>query len=147
MLNQWSRVGLRLVVVLGALGFAGSALAQDTVHGVLNETSMQVKATSDPDQKREILTRSLGAVSRAIETVQGAPLTSAQDNAALERLQGTIREKSDELAGLNGFERVPDNQLDAFSTYVVQDMEQAERTVTISLVAALLIVIIIILVA
>ncbi len=47
--------------------------------------------------------------------------------------------------GSNGYERVADAQLNAFSDYVVQDMEQADKSITISLVAALLIVIIIIL--
>jgi hypothetical protein len=48
--------------------------------------------------------------------------------------------------GSNGYDRVADAQLNAFSDYVVQDMEQAERQITISLVSALLIVIILILV-
>ena len=47
--------------------------------------------------------------------------------------------------GSNGYERVSDAQLNAFSDYVVQNMEQADKTITISLVTALLIVIIIIL--
>jgi hypothetical protein len=41
--------------------------------------------------------------------------------------------------------RVPDEQLNAFSDYVVQDMEQADQIITISLVTLLLIVILIVL--
>ena len=58
-----------------------------------------------------------------------------------------LYDRGDELTGSNGYERVADVQLNAFSDYVVQDMEQAAETVRISLVAALLIVIIIILIA
>ena len=47
---------------------------------------------------------------------------------------------------MNGFERVPDAQLDAFSAYIVQDMEQADQKVTISVVTLLLILIIVLLV-
>ena len=85
-------------------------------------------------------------MTRAIDTVKGAPLATDQDRANLDRLQVTLQEKSDELVGANGFDRVPDDQLNAFSTYVVQDMEQADKTITVSLVVALLIIIIIILI-
>ncbi|MCB0287262.1 MAG: hypothetical protein KDE57_11445, partial [Calditrichaeota bacterium] len=59
--------------------------------------------------------------------------------------KATLQDKQDELMGNNGYERVSDAQLNAFSDYVVQDMEQADKTISISLVSALLIVIIIIL--
>ena len=137
---------LRLFVVMGVLGWAGTAMSQDKVHNYLNDTSLKVKATASPEQKREILSTSLAAMTRAIDTVKGAPLTTEQDRTNLNLLQADLQEKSDELIGVNGFDRVPDNQLNAFSTYVVQDMEQADQTITISLVVALLIVIILILV-
>jgi len=140
-----TRIALRLIVVIGALSYAGVALGQDKVHSYLNETAFKVKATESPVQKREILSKNLGAMIKAIDTVKSAPLTSEQDDINLDRIKATLQEKSDELAGTNGFDRVPDDQLNAFSTYIVQDMEQADKSVTISLVAALLIVIIIIL--
>ena len=65
----------------------------------------------------------------------------------MDRVKATLLEKSEELAGTNGFDRVPDDQLNAFSTYIVQDMEQADKTISIGLVTLLLIIIIIILVA
>jgi hypothetical protein len=137
---------LHLFVVIGVLGWAGTAMSQDKVHNYLNDTSLKVKAATTPEQKREILGRNLGEMTRAIETVKGAPLTTEQDRANLNHLQATLQEKSDELMGANGFDRVPDDQLNAFSTYVVQDMEQADKNITVSLVVALLIVIIIILI-
>jgi hypothetical protein len=51
-----------------------------------------------------------------------------------------------ELAGSSGYERVSDKDLNAFSDYVVQDMEQAAEMVTISLVALLLIIILVVLI-
>jgi len=137
---------LQLLVVLGVLGSAGTAMAQDKVHNYLNDTALKVQATESPAQKREILGKSLSEMTRAIDTVKGAPLATDQDRATLNRLQATVQEKSDELVGANGFDRVPDDQLNAFSTYVVQDMEQADQKITISLVVLLLIIIIIILI-
>jgi hypothetical protein len=137
---------LHLLVVIGVLGWAGTAIAQDKIHNYLNDTSLKVKAATSPEQKREILATRLDQMTRAVDTVERAPLTTEKDRAALERFAITLHDKSDELIGANGFDRVPDDQLNAFSTYVVQDMEQADQTVTISLVVALLIIIIIILV-
>jgi hypothetical protein len=142
-----SKNAIRLLVVIGVLGWAGTAMSQDRVHNYLNDTSLKVKAATSPEQKREILSTGLSAMTRAIDTVKGAPLTTEQDRTHLNRLQADLQEKSDELMGVNGFDRVPDNQLNAFSTYVVQDMEQADKTITVSLVVVLLIVIIIILIA
>lgn len=141
-----TKKALHLLVVIGVLGWAGTAMSQDKVHNYLNDTSLKVKAATSPEQKREILSNSLAEMTRAIDTVKGAPLATDQDRANLDRLQVTLQEKSDELIGANGFDRVPDDQLNAFSTYVVQDMEQADKTITVSLVVALLIIIIIILI-
>jgi hypothetical protein len=137
---------LHLLVVIGVLGWAGTAMGQDKVHNYLNDASLKVKAATSPEQKREILSTNLAQMTRAIDTAKGSPLTTEKDRDALGRLAITLQDKSDELVGANGFDRVPDNQLNAFSTYIVQDMEQADQTITISLVVALLIIIILILV-
>jgi len=139
------RIRVRLLVLIGVLGFAGVAFGQDKVHEYFNDTALKVKATESPVQKREILSKSLTDMTKALDTVKGAPMTSEQDDAELGRMQAMLQEKTDELAGTNGFERVSDDQLNAFSTYIVQDMEQADKSITVSLVVVLLIVIIIIL--
>jgi hypothetical protein len=141
------RIALVLIVMAGALAYASDAFGQDSVHSYLNETALKVKATEDPAAKRVILSRELSNMTKALATAKASGLTSAQDDVGLERLRVTLQEKSDELAGANGFERVPDLQLNAFATYVVQDMEQADETVSISLIAALLIIVIVILIA
>jgi len=143
---MFTRIALLLIVVIGALGFAGVAVGQDRVHNYFNDTALKVKATESPAQKREILSKDLGDMTKAIDKVKSAPLTSEEDDINLDRIKATLQEKSDELAGINGFDRVPDDQLNAFSTYIVQDMEQADQTITISLVVLLLIIIIVILV-
>jgi hypothetical protein len=142
---MFTKTTIRMLFVIGALGYAGVAMGQDEVHNYLNDTAIKVKATESPAEKREILSTSLSGMIKALDTVKSAPMTSEQDDAKLDRITATLQEKSDELAGVNGFDRVPDSQLNAFSTYIVQDMEQADKSITISLVVALLIVIIIIL--
>ena len=144
-----TRTTLRLMVMALVMTFAlvhvGSALAQDNLQGYFNDTACKVKATTDPAQKYEILNHSLQTMSKALDKVQSSPLISKEDRAGIDRFKAALQEKQDELTGSNGYDRVSDAQLNAFSDYVVQDMEQAAQSITISLVAALLIVIILIL--
>ncbi len=138
---------MMFVMMMLVMAYAGIAFGQDGLQKYFNNASLKVKATTDPLQKREILNKSFEKMSKALDKVQSSPLISKHDQAGIALLKSTLQEKQDELTGLNGYERVSDEQLDAFSDYVVQDMEQAAQTVTISLVALLLIIIIVILLA
>ena len=123
----------------------GAAQAQDAILDHLNDAAVEVKATPDPAEKRAILERNIDGMIGALNTVRGTPMLSEQDAKGIDQVRAQLQEKSDELAGRNGFSPVPDGQLDAFSSYVVQDLEQA-RNVTINVVILLLIIIIIILI-
>lgn len=135
-----------IIVLTFFLVHVGHAQAQEGLQTYFSEVASKVKAMDDPEEKREVTAKSLQTMAEAVDRVQRSRMISKEDRARLEQLKATVQDKQDELAGLNGFERVPDGQLNAFVDYVVQDMEQAERTITISLVAALLIVIILILI-
>jgi hypothetical protein len=50
----------------------------------------------------------------------------------IDHLKATLQDKQDELAGNNGYERISDEQLNGFSDYAVQNMEQADMVITIS---------------
>jgi hypothetical protein len=134
------RIATQLAAVMLVMAFAGSAQAQDKLKNHFSDVA-------DPAQKRDILSESFNEMSKALNTVQGSPLISKDDKAGIEQFKVTLHEKQDELAGLHGYERVPDAQLNDFADYVVQDMEQATQNVTISLVALLLIILIVVLLA
>jgi hypothetical protein len=142
-----ARTALRVIIMMCVLVYAGIAVGQDNVQKYFNDAACKVKATTDPSQKREILNNKFQNMSKALDMVQSSPLVSKTDRAGIDRFKVALQEKQDELAGTNGYARVSDDQLNAFSDYVVQDMEQADKTITISVVTALLIVIIIILIA
>ena len=141
-----ARTALRVIIVMCVLVYAGIALGQDNLQGYFNETACKVKATADPSQKRAILSERLQDMSTALNRVESSTLVSENDRAGIDRFKAVLEERQSELAGTNGYDRVPDEQLNAFSDFVVQDGEQADRTITISLVALLLIIIILILV-
>ena len=143
---MFGRIGTVLAAAMFVMAFAGSSQAQDKLKNHFSDVASKVKSTADPSQKREVLNDSFNSMSKALTTVQGSPLISKKDKAGIEQFKVTLQEKQDELAGLNGYERVPDAQLNDFADYVVQDMEQAGETVTISLVALLLIILIAVLI-
>jgi len=145
--DMFKRTALRVVIMMCILVYAGLAAGQDNVQKYFNDAASKVKATADPSQKREILNSAFQDMSKALGVVESSSLVSKTDRAGLDRLNASLQEKRDELAGTNGYARVADDQLNAFSDYVVQDMEQADQTITIGVVAALLIIIIIILIA
>jgi len=124
-----------------------NAQATSKIQNYFNDAAVKVRATADPVQKREILVNSLTSMSNALTQVESSGLVSEENQVGVHRFKTSLQDKLDELAGINGFAPVPDAQLNAFANYVVQDMEQAAETITISLVAALLIAIIIILLA
>jgi hypothetical protein len=110
-----------------------------------SDAANKVKATDNPSEKRTILNESFQTMSKALDMVQRSPLISKDDGVAIDRFKAILQEKQDELAGRNGYVRVSDGQLNAFSDYVVQDMEQAAVTIVISLLALVLIVIVVLL--
>jgi len=141
------RRAVSLTAIMFVMAFAGIAQGQDKLQDYFSDVACKVKETADPSQKREILNTSFERVSRALNSVQSSPLVSKDDKAGIDHFKVILKEKHDELAGLNGYERVPDEQLNAFADYTVQDMEQATQTITISVVTLLLIIIIVILLA
>ncbi len=139
-----SFLGVLIILITAAqAGYAGSG---GDISKYFNKTSLEVKATNDPGQKRDILLNSLETMSKALDQVENSGLVSSDDRIGAMRLRAALEEKQDELNGKKPFERVSDTQLNSFADYVVQDMEQADQYVTVSLVAVLLIVIILILI-
>jgi len=133
------------VAMLCVLALPALAGGKGDLQRYFSDAATRVKAAENPSEKRAILNESLQTMTRALEMVQGSRTISKDDAVGLELFKATLQEKQDELAGVNGFARVADNQLNTFSDYVVQDMEQADEVVTISLVALLLIIILVVL--
>ncbi len=81
----------------------------------------------------------------AIERIESKANLSEKESAQLASYKSEIQDKKSELNGTDGFDKVLDKDLNDFSDYSQQHFEQADRTVTIGLTAALLIVLILIL--
>jgi len=140
------RIAVHLAMIVLIMATAGVVQGQDKLRNYLSDAACKVKATVDPSAQRDILDKSFDKMFKALNTVQNSPLVSQDDKDGIDRFRAILKDKKDELAGENGFPAVPDAQLSNFADYVVQDMEQASQTVTISTVTLLLIIIIVILI-
>ncbi len=135
-----------LIAMMFILVFSANAEGKDGLQKYFNDAATKVKAANTPSEKRAILNESFQTMSKALNMLQTSPLLSKDDRAGLDHFKAALQEKQDELSGTNGYVRVADGQLNDFSNYVVQDMEQADQVVTISVVTLLLIIILIVLI-
>jgi hypothetical protein len=140
-----ARIVFGSFVMMLVLAISANAGGKGELQKYFSDAANKVKATDNSSEKRAILDESFHTMSKALNMVQSSPLISKGDRAGIDRFKATLQEKQDELAGSNGYVRVPDEQLNAFSDYVVQDVEQADLVISISLITLLLIIILIVL--
>ena len=134
-----TRIVFGFIILMFVLAIPVNAGGKDKLQKYFNDAALKVKATENASEKREILNEAFESMSKALDKIQNSGLISKDDHIGIERFKAALREKQNELAGINGYERVSDEQLNNFSNYVVQDMEQAQM-ITISLAALLLII-------
>jgi len=138
-----TRIAFGFIVLMFVLTLPAYAGGKDELQKYFSNTASKVKATENASEKRKILNESFQSMSKALDKVQNSVLISKNDRIGIDHLKTSLQKKQDELAGSNGFVRVSDEQLNDFSDYVVQDMEQAEM-ITISVVTLLLIILLVV---
>jgi predicted tellurium resistance membrane protein TerC len=136
---------LFLVFATHMMAFGQSTDITKTFKKHFNETVQKVHQTESADEKRTILNKSLTKMMTAIDRIESRANLSEEGKAQLSSYEDGISEKYQELNGLNGFDKVMDKNLNDFSDYSQNYMEQADRTVTIGITTALLILIILLL--
>jgi len=132
---------LMFVLVLPAIADSKGELQK-----YFNNTANKIKATVNPTEKRAILNESFQSMNKALDIVKSSPLVSKEDGVGIDQMKAKLQDKQDQLEGNNGYTRVSDLQLNQFSNYVVQDMEQADPIISISLVTLLLIILLVVLI-
>jgi hypothetical protein len=123
-----------IIIVIAALVLAQPLIAhvsseniEDQLKNYMNEITQKVKGTEDPVQKRALLNETLLDILKAVNTVKALHTTTEREQKLLGMFEKSVQDKYDELNGLNGFERVADEDLDSFTEYVLQDLEQARN--------------------
>lgn len=143
---------IRLLLTTAFLMFAVQSMAvaqtvdiTETFKKHFNETVQQVQETENADEKRVILNDSFTKMTTVLDRIESRVDLSEEETAQLQSYKLGIEEKLNELNGLDGFDEVQDEDLDDFSNFSQDFMEQADRTVTIGVTTALLILIILLL--
>jgi hypothetical protein len=136
---------LILLFAVQTMAVAQSTNVTESLKKHFNETVQQVQQTENADEKRLILNNSFTKMITALDRIESMANLTEDESAQLYSLKNDIIEKQSELNGLDGFDRVGDEELDEFSNFSQDFMEQANRTITIGLTAALLIILILIL--
>lgn len=122
-----------------------AVMVQNKFKQFFSNTAVKVKEAAAPAEKRAILNESFKKMQSTLDRISEIPDVSEDDLAAINSVKESIQEKHNELNGLDGYDKIKDNQLDNFADYVRQDMEQAEQWVTISVTTLLLVAILLIL--
>ena len=138
------------LLFLSLIGFMNPLQAQSTdgheaLKQHINTVVEQVEEAESPEQKRDVLDESLSDIITAIDRVSERRSVSSADKKGLAELKKQLTERRNELNGINGFKKVPNNQLNQYANFIQQDMEQADA-VTISVTTLLLIIIILLLI-
>ncbi len=112
----------------------------------INEIITEVRETEDPVEKREMLNDLFEDLKESFAAAKNFPIVPEEDHKGIDILESKINDRQNELNGLNGFEKIPNNRLNDFAYFSLQDIEQADQTITISIVTLLLIIILAILI-
>lgn len=134
-----------LICAIQTVSFAQSIDVTETFKKHFNETVQSVQETDSADEKRAILNESFDKMLTVIDRIESRASLSDDEFAALETYKLDLTEKVNELNGLDGFDEIMDEDLDDFSNFSQDFMEQADRTVTIGITSVLLILIILLL--
>lgn len=134
-----------LLFAVQSVAVAQSTSVTETFKKHFNETVEQVHQTENADEKRVILNDSFTKMITTLDRIETRANLTEDEIAQLVSFRSGITEKQSELNGLDGFEEVLDEDLDDFSSFSQDFIEQANRTVTIGLTTALLILIILLL--
>ncbi len=133
------------IIIMFVLAIPVNADEKGELKQYFSKAADRVKATENANEKREILNESFNSMSKVLDEVLSSGLISESDYAGIEEYKAALQEKQNELEGSNGYQRVPDAQLNSFADYVVQDMEQADGTITISVIVLILIILLVVL--
>lgn len=135
-----------LLFAVHSISVAQSTDITETFKKHFNETVQQVHQAESADEKRLILNESFSKMITALDRIESRANLSEEESAMLSSYRNDISEKQSELNGLDGFDEIQDEDLDDFSNFSQDFMEQANRTITIGVTTALLILIILLLI-
>lgn len=135
-----------LLFAFQTAAYAQSTNVTETFKKHFNETVQDVQNTEDADEKRAILNESFNKMIDVLDRIERMESLTEEESAGLHTYRVGLNEKVSELNGMDGFDEIVDEDLDDFSNYSQDFIEQADRTITIGVTTALLILIVLLLI-
>jgi hypothetical protein len=138
-----------VTIIIFSFLFAQLSKADDLkkeIQKYINDAVIEVRDAETPEEKREILNELFEDLQKSFAVAKNSPLVPEEDYEAINILNEKITSRQNELNGLNGLEKVQDDKLNNFAFFSLQDIEQADTVLTISLTTLLLIIILAILI-
>ncbi len=137
-----TRIFFGSILIMFLFTLPAIAGGKGEIQKYFSDAAKKVNAAESASEKRDILEKSFKSMFNALDKVQNSGMISQDESKGIDLFKATMKERQDELIGVNGFERVADSQLNDYANFVVQDMEQA--SITISLLALVLIIILLV---
>ncbi len=134
-----------LVCAIHTESFSQSVNITESFKMHFNETVKTVHKTDNADDKRALLNESFNKMIATIDRIEALASLTEDESTILASFRFDLTEKLSELNGLDGFDQIVDNDLNDFSNFSQDMIEQANRTITIGVTTALLILIILLL--
>lgn len=135
-----------LLAAIQTAAFGQTVNITETFKKHFNETALEVQDTDDADEKRAILSESFNKMIRVIDRIEATKSLTGDEKAQLASYKLGITDKMSELNGEDGFDELMDKDLNDFSDYSQDYIEQADgKTITIGITTVLLVVIILLL--
>jgi hypothetical protein len=121
----------------------GSEMIGQRVKSSLNAMVQDVHEAGTPSEKRAVLNRFLSKVSRGTAILEILPFLSDENHAAVDLLKERFDRYSADFGGTPGTNAVADGDLDAFASYMQNDLEQASGGIYLSTGAVIIVLLII----
>lgn len=134
-----------MVFTMHTAAYAQSPNVTEAFKKHFNETVQNVHEAEHAEDKRSILNKSLNRMITTIDRIESLTSLDTDESNSLNSYKVGLTDLLSELNGVDGYEGVADEDLDEFSSYSQNFIEQANRTITIGVTTALLILVILLL--
>ena len=133
-----------LASVLLIFAFHSTSVAQsvniiESFKKHFNETVQEVHKTDNADKKREYLNKSFKKMISVLNRIESQTSPDEDEKANLSTYKSDLTEKQNQLNGLNGFDKIMDDELDGFALFSQDMIDQANLTITMGVGTAFLV--------
>jgi hypothetical protein len=136
-MSRFSALSAQLILLSALVGGAahaqsGSTIMQTQIKGALNEMVQEVHNAPTAGAKREVMDRFVSKIDQRVTLIEHIPFLSDDNQVALQHLQARFDSYATAIRGTSATDQaeggvVDDSDLDAYATFMQNDLEQAQN--------------------